>query len=123
MIGDEDDDEKLISFDTSAVEDSEQPGDRAEDRIEDKQDFLESKAPSNEEDLLGILNGPTNEQANANGLYGEFESSDSAKESRGRTLLFSLCAIFASRGAEEEQMLTADRYGIVEYKNIMFYYN
>ena len=84
---DDDSDEKLILFDTSAAEDKAQPEEQADQM---REDHLENNSPSNEEDLLGLLSGPNSRApTNASELYGEFESSESAKKSTGMTNLLS----------------------------------
>ena len=84
MINGDDDDEKLISFDTSVAEDSDQPESSTVYHNEEDCTVPENNAPSNDEDLLGILDGIGNEPSTRNGLYGEFESADSSKQSRGK---------------------------------------
>ena len=100
---DDDGDEKLILFDTSASEDKDQPEEQP-DQV--KEDDLDSKFPSNEEDLLGILSGPNSRApTNASELYGEFESSDSAMKSTGMTKLsFSSLMYFFTKGISSKSL-------------------
>ena len=81
----DDDDEKLISFDTSAVEDHDEQEERVEPFDEEIRD--ENKVANEEEDLLGIFEESQNKASSGIGLYGDFESSDNAKQARGIHLL------------------------------------
>lgn len=81
----DDDDDKLISFDTSNVEDNDEQEERAEVGNEAILDMGAKSAIDVEEDLLGIFDKPMERGTSAAAMYGDFESSDNSKQAGGKS--------------------------------------
>ena len=95
-INDEEDDDKLISFDVSAAEDADEPQQpQQQDHMgyEDERDgygaqeeAVQNNGDQQESDLLGMFEEAKNGRAKPQGMYGAFESADSGKEMSGKVL-------------------------------------
>ncbi len=81
----DDDDDKLISFDISADEDklARLEAEKSREESDRQNNMPDRNASGKEQDLLGIFDGGQHNDIQQTGMYGEFESSDTASGQNG----------------------------------------